>query len=170
MIPDPNLQLQVAAKALSEVVAPAIDPENRLATEQLQLSIATIELVRSRLHLLQALKRAELADAVTLAEQLCATAADGSKYAEDLGTAVNRARAVVDALGPDEQAIEEVLQKLRSSTCAFVSSPQPEINDQIELAVVKAAKSQLDRARSWCKPSGFEADPARVSEIEDVLA
>ena len=42
MVPDADLQLSVVIKALSEVVAPAVDPANRLAVEQLHLSIATI--------------------------------------------------------------------------------------------------------------------------------
>jgi hypothetical protein len=54
MIISLDLQLRVVIKALREVVAPALDPANELAKEQLGLSIATLAVVQARLPYLHA--------------------------------------------------------------------------------------------------------------------
>jgi len=77
MIPDADLQLSVVIKALRDVVAQAVDPGNRVAAEQLQLSIATLGLLKARLPLLHQCARRELANAISLGEALAAAADAG---------------------------------------------------------------------------------------------
>ena len=70
MVPDPDLQLKMVIKALSETVTPAVDPNNKVAQEQLHLAVATLGVLRSRLPMTRRYYRALAQDAIALAREL----------------------------------------------------------------------------------------------------
>ena len=47
----PSLQVKIVLKALTDVVLPAVDPNNKLAQEQARLCIGTLQIMASRLPL-----------------------------------------------------------------------------------------------------------------------
>src|SRR3546814_20887185 len=67
MVPSVDLQLQAAIKALSDTVGPAVDPADKVASEQLHLVIATLGMVRERLPAQRRFIRRLLDDAVAIA-------------------------------------------------------------------------------------------------------
>ena len=81
MVPDAELQLDVALKALREVVLPAVDPTNGVAIEQLHLAMMTIGMVRQRMPLAHARARQELRNALDMAERLADLGAGGGAVA-----------------------------------------------------------------------------------------
>ena len=85
MVPDIDLQLQVAIKALSDAIAPAVDPDDKMATEQLQLVIATLTMARERLPVERRMGRRLLAFALvpglTFASAAAASSSQPSSWA-----------------------------------------------------------------------------------------
>jgi hypothetical protein len=166
MVPDADLQLRVVIKALRDVVSPAVEPANRLAMEQLQLSIATLGLLQARLPLLHQCARRELANAIALAEALGAVADTGGLLDAPLAPA----RAAVE--GADSSAIELEACKARllEAACRVVERSAGDATDRaIARAIIAASKPQFDLARAWCLPAGFELHPGEVPPLEELL-
>jgi hypothetical protein len=161
MVPDIDLQLRVVIKALRDVVAPAVDPDNRLAVEQLHLSLATLGLIEARLPLAGRRVRAELANAIVLAE-----AADASGLAGPLAAA----KAALEDPHADAHQIDSHKSRLLAAVSALVdTAPDGTGADALARAVVSASKPQFDLIRAWCLPAGFEPDPDEVLSIEELL-
>src|SRR3546814_7087632 len=90
MVPSVDLQLQAAIKALSDTVGPAIDPADKVASEQLHLVIATLGMVRERLPAQRRFIRRLLEDAAAIAG-----AVNASEHDDRLAEAVVVARAAL---------------------------------------------------------------------------
>lgn len=163
MVPDIDLQLRVVIKALRDVVAPAIDPGNRLAAEQLHLSIATLGMVEARLPLAGRRVRAELANAIAMAE-----AADAAALAAPL----SEARAALENPRADGRDLEMHKARLLTAVSTLIDDVPEDgaRTDSLARAVIAASKPQFDLIRAWCLPAGFEPDPDEVVPIEGLLA
>jgi hypothetical protein len=163
MVPDIDLQLRVVIKALRDVVLPAVDSGNRLALEQLHLSIATLGMVEARLPLAGSRLRAELANAIALAE-----AADAAALAAPLSAA----KAVLEDPRADGRDLEIHKARLLTAVSTLVDGAPGDgaRADSLARAVVAASKPQFDLIRAWCLPAGFEPDPNEVPPIERLLA
>ncbi|KQX24245.1 MULTISPECIES: hypothetical protein [unclassified Sphingomonas] len=159
MQPDPDLQLRVAIKALRDVVMPSLDPENALANEQLQLTLATLEMVRSRLPMVHEVARKELENAVDLARSVDPeeTIAGMIASAEELlGDSASTTSAI------DASRISLLDEVSKSLNCVTDS----ERRMVLARSVIAASKSQCDLARGWSLPGGFERDPQEVPILE----
>ena len=66
MKPDIDLQLQVVQKALTDIISPAIDPDNQPANEQVQLCLHMLAIVRSRMPFQRRFVRSELKNNLAL--------------------------------------------------------------------------------------------------------
>ena len=162
MVPDIDLQLRVVLKALRDVVAPAIDPANRLAVEQLHLSIATLGMVQARLPLAGARVRAELANAIALAE-----AAGGAGF----GSLVAAAKAALDDPRCNADALGAQKTQLLAAVSGLVEdAPDGDSADVLARAIVSASRPQFDLIRAWCLSAGFEPDPEEVPVLETLLS
>lgn len=164
MVPDLELQLDVVLKALGEVVMPALPPTERIAAEQLGLSIATLGLVRSRLALEPRRSRAELANALALAEGIAALAA-----APELHGALASGRALLADPNPQPGAFAEAVQCLSTLSSAAVDASEGEEGAAIDRMVVERSGPIFDLARAWGLPAGFEPDPDEVPPLDALL-
>ena len=162
MQPDPNLQLTVVIKALRDVVLPSLDSENAVALEQLHLSLATLEMVRSRLPMLHAVARRELKNAVTLARAVNDDAAVGSMIAAAV-TLLEDPAAGTDAIDTLRAGL---LDEVSKSVNRTVNRHQ---RRTVARSVIAASKAQCDLARAWSVPSGFERDPEELQELTSLI-
>lgn len=155
MQPDPDLQLQVVIKALRDVVLPAVDTNNVIATEQLQLSLATLEMVRSRLPMLHEAARKELADAVNLARSM--------GHEETIAGVITSAEALLSDSAGTTRAIDTLRVRLLDEVSKSLSSvTDRERRKDLARSIIAASKSQCDLARAWSLPGGFERDPQEI--------
>jgi len=162
MVPDAELQLAVVIKALRDVVAPAVDPGNKPAIEQLHLSIATIGLVQRGLPLAHARARQELLNALGLAEAV--TAAGGA--VDDAA-----ARAALADPAADEARLDAVRRAVLVAVEQAVADAAGTARESaVARAVVQASKAQCDLARAWSAPAGFEVEPGAVPALEALLS
>ena len=60
MIPDIEVQLQAVIKSLKDNVLPAIDAENALAQQQIQLSLATLGIALEHMPLVHSVARKDI--------------------------------------------------------------------------------------------------------------
>jgi hypothetical protein len=145
-----SIALKAAAKALEEVIAPAVDGETPLATEQVQLVRGVLEFVEQRLDHEHALRRFELAHYLDLAREV--GLAPDSALRDDPGASTAELR---DAAAGVAAAISA---HVRSST-----------DRHVLLAVVSASRPFLDAQRAWFAPQGFEVDPYVLPSIDAAL-
>jgi hypothetical protein len=166
MVPDIDLQLRVVIKALSEVVAPAVGPNNRLALEQFHLSLATLGFIESRLPLVRKRVRRELQNAIALAEAVAPVA----QGATPIVAAVAAARAALTDADVDTGELETHKTCLLAAASAVVNASSDAATDlALAKAVVAASRSQFDLTRAWGLPAGFEPNPAEVPPLDDLI-
>lgn len=165
MVPDPDLQLKMVIKALSETVTPAVDPNNKVAQEQLHLSVATLGVLRSRLPMTRRYYRALAQDAVDLAQQL--EQATGASSA--LGAAVD---AVSNALA-DPALENEEIELARGQLHEAITQHLDQIDENLKASardiVMEGSLNSIERQRAWFVGSGFEPNADRIPAIESVI-
>lgn len=165
MVPDLDYQLQASLKALADNVTPAVDPLDKVATEQLKLVIATLTMVRERLPIQRRFIRRLLEDEIALATQVAIT--EGGCAA--LQTQVDGAQAALADPELEAQELEDVRAGLAAATVAKIADAGQAGLARLAPVVLRGTKVSLDRLRSWCAPSGFESDPSSVTPIEAQL-
>ena len=161
---------RAAAKALLDVVAPAIDPQNPLARQQLKLVVDWLDFYRSRLPYNQDRERLELQVQLETARAI-ATAVPEAEIAM-LHTAIDAAATVHAALGPRPVEVRAVTAGLEDEISALVRrSPDfaEPVRRSIERIVVRDAKTILDAQRAWFLPQGIEPDPDAIPPLEVAL-
>lgn len=161
----PDLQLQSMIKAMSDIVLPAVDTDNRLAQEQARLVIATLQLVAKRLPIAYRYDRDELGRYLTLSRDLLAQV--GASLADPLASLLKQL--VSDGVDVFERAraepaeLEQSVFALRAAVGDLIQETRTQNDPRCRAAVRKlvliAAKVELDRERALVVDIGFEADP-----------
>jgi hypothetical protein len=165
MVPDIDLQLQVAIKALRDAVSPAVDPADKVATEQLQLVIASLTMARERLPVERRMVRRLLEDDMALARRIAATVPDDGGLSDRIEDA--QAALCDPELGTSELA--SIRAKLTEKSASTIASAGPAGLSALAPVVVDGSRVALARLRSWCQPSGFEPDSSQVMPLSTLL-
>lgn len=170
----PDIQLPAVIKALTDTVMPAIDPNNKPALEQLQLSIGLLSIMQQRMALqfrfdcdelerllvfAAEIKRCSSGKATNSLMQIAAAAAAGSDVL---------ARAKAD---PDEvlKAVRE-LRKACGAAVETIYQETPAFRDDLKKVVISITREQLLRDRAWVSMQGWESHPDEVPSIEHLLS
>jgi hypothetical protein len=175
MVPDLDLQLQVAIKALTDNVVPAVDPANKMAVEQLQLIVATLAMVRSRLPIARRFARRSLEDDIAMLRSLCglipvADIVRAPGHADALADAIVRGRTLLADPEADTDALEDYRTILAEITVSAIKELQHgPAAAAVESLILDATRRSIERRRAWCLPSGFEPYPSRIPAIETLL-
>lgn len=166
----PDIQIQSIIKSLTDVVLPALDPDNKLAQEQSRLIVGLLGLMASQLPLQFRYDCDELSRLLRFADDLQREAG-----ITDATLAAQRARGA-DVLerarsGPDQ--VLQAVRDLRASTGALISrvfeGDDAAAQDRVQKAVLAMTSEQLLRERSWLKTQNWEPDPESVPPIETLL-
>ncbi|MGD9660383.1 MAG: hypothetical protein AB7U63_03845 [Porticoccaceae bacterium] len=166
MIPDIEVQLQVAIKSLKDNVAPAVDKENSLAQEQMHLSLATIEIALKHLPLVHAYARKDIRENLAIADNLVAVCS----REEDKAILRAGITAAQNALGNSELGfvqLQAAARELREKIgIVIIECSSTADAPAVEKLVLDMCGSTLAMARAWTKPHGFEPNPADVVDLE----
>jgi hypothetical protein len=172
----PAFLLQTIVKAMADIILPAVDPNNKLAQEQVRLVIGMLNLVTSRLPLMYRYDRDELSRFLALASTLQSLAkelpdADVALQAledtfESGGDVLSRARAEPSEL---ETANFDLREKIGALITVLYTATDATKLEQISKAINSHAKEQLLRDRSWLISQGWEPDPAAIPDIETLI-
>ena len=173
----PALQIQTVIKTLTDVILPALDPNNKLAQEQAKLSIGTLQLVLQRQALMYRYDLDELSRSLELARNLRAQAKDLPGSAQALKSLDESAKSGADVReraraepGELEAANFDLREKIGALVTAVYSSSETAKLKQISKTVMAHAKEQLLRERSWLIAQGWEPDPKSIPPIESLIS
>lgn len=156
MILSLDVQLQVALRALEEVVAPALSQSEKHVMEQLQLAIATIGFVKTRLPDARRYARMETSHFARLGQDVAECAGDEAH----LSALVREARAMLDDPAAEVADYDGMTSRLRSEIAALGSRcGDPEKRKAIDGIVLRESAALLGQARQWTSPFGFELKP-----------
>lgn len=166
--------LHAAVKALTQVVAPAVDRANPLAVEQLRLVSMYLEFLAQqrpherRLAWTDLRLQAELASAVTQAIEP-RQGELGARLLDAVGRAQDMLRTPVAPVAAWERAHRD-LAELLSEAIAEAEQGDAAAREALEALVVERAHGQLMLHRVWFRAYGFEARPEALPSLQDVLA
>lgn len=170
MMPSIELRLKTMAKAVQEVILPAIAPGNDLAREQAQLLIAHLALISQHwrhAHTFDALALdaiKELAKGlVAVAEGGVRTASAAAALSQCLTTCLDRN---TDAAA-QRAAIAAAIDKLVSASS---EDGDQRFRDVMFKAIVDHGAVQAWRDRVWFAGSGMDPESAGLVSIEQMLA
>lgn len=165
MVPDLDLQLQVSLKALADNVAPAVDPSDKVATEQLGLVMATLNIVRSHLPIQRRFVRRLLEDAIGLADAVSAEVADD----KGLKGAADAARAALADPELEADELEAVRADLTSRTVEVISESSGESLTTLGKIVLSQTRLPIERMRSWFLASGFDKEVTNIRPVQELI-
>lgn len=162
MTPNLDLQLQVAIKALTDTILPALDPSQRVAAEQLHLTVATLSMVRQRLPLLASAEWQILAHAIELARAIVELAPNPA-----FKELIERAATLLTEPNPAPGAQVAITRQISARISDIVRDP--ETSGELLRLVVSGSEKLCDYARAWCLPGGFETDPADAARLGSLI-
>ncbi|MFT4563667.1 MAG: hypothetical protein ACI9BW_003423 [Gammaproteobacteria bacterium] len=170
------LQLSSMIKSMTDVVLPAIDPENQMAQEQAQLVVAMMHLMATRLPMQFHYDVDELKRSLGLSYQLIGAAAGGSLTTSELqklAACVTDGESALAGAQTAPAELEAAALELRVRISALVETlwrdGEPSCRQAASRAVLAASKEQIERERAWFAPQGWDADPTAYPPIEDLI-
>ena len=174
----PDVPLRASIRALTEVVLPAVDPNNQPAIEQLQLTIGLLSMIEQRLPLTFKFDCDELRRLLAFVTDLKAiTGAGGlgeSDLLADLSATLDKGNDVLRRAQADPAEVLDAVRELRAIGGAVAADAyrkgSPPSRAEIMKTVLAMSGEQLLRDRAWVSPQRWETDPAAVPPIADLLA
>ena len=152
--------LRAVTKALTDVVAAAVDPKDPLANEQLRLVVDYVNFLRLRLDHLVTRARFDLKQAVEMASALAPLAVSAPAHIRnDLSTSIVRGRAALDEPGAPCVTLKTATTDLYGAIRRLVRAAatfEAAARREIEQAVVSASSAQILFERVWYAPLGLE--------------
>jgi len=159
MIHNFDVQLQVALRALQDVVAPALAGGEKHVVEQLMLAIATIGFVKTRLPEARRYYRMELRGWIDLAKEAAQVAGSSDAMADAIG-AGERALGDPDAdIAEFESASRHLSDGVTALSHASVGRSH---HARLDSLILERGRSRVAQYRLWCAPFGFELQPEKL--------
>ncbi|MFT3821265.1 MAG: hypothetical protein QM750_27215 [Rubrivivax sp.] len=166
--------LQAAIKALEQAVAPAVDPADPLAAEQLRLVVGYLKLLRGRLGRIERRARFELQHHAAMAQSLHDEfVAVGGESARRAQAALAQAAPLLADPAADPEAVRSAAASLAGAVSGLVraaAAAEPALRRRIEHAVAQQTRRWVDAQRAWFAPLGFELHAAELPALDDALA
>jgi hypothetical protein len=173
----PQIQIKSVIKALTDVVLPAVDPDNKLAQEQARLAIGLLSLMSQQLPMQFAFDRDELERLLATSGQLASTVAGGAgtqAALSELERVTQAAAATLEGARTSPDALQQAVRDLRAATGALITQTWQDgdaaCRPQVQSLVLSMAREQLLRDRSMLLMQGWEPDPKAVPALDSLLA
>jgi hypothetical protein len=164
--------LRAASKALSDVIGPALDPNDPLAAEQLRLVIEYLDFVRDRLDRLYERERFELKQALQTAKDIAATGGP-ERHQSQLQNIQDVGFRALDTVGLPPNKLREATAAVNAVIREIVrevsASGDSTLRDEVYLAVINSEADKVTFERAWYLPFGFDPEPQSVPSLAEVL-
>jgi hypothetical protein len=171
MMPSIELRLQTMAKAMTDVILPALGPENALAREQAQLMIAQLGMIARHWRRAAEYNALELRTISALAERLQTVAAGGAETraaaAALAGLLRRREARPVAVVDEDRATIANAIDALIRASAVDGDEAFKQASSE---AILQYSVLQAWRDRVWFAGCGMDPERARLPEIDDMLA
>lgn len=158
MQPDIDAQLSIVRNTLQQVVLPALDPANKPAGEQLQLSIKTLDACLALLPYRRKFVREQLKLGIAMADELLAVLRDEKNAAITALTEANRA--AQNAYGDVDLDTEDLSRMIREilarTNDVVVASKQSPLYPMLSKTILQRSAPLVALSRAWCSDTGLE--------------
>ena|SRR5689334_25274843 len=153
--------LRASIKALEEVVAPALDPADPLAAEQLVLVIDALKFLRARLDHLHDRARFDLGHHLALARAISEDVA--------LDPEIEAATALYERADARTPELRDAAAVLTAALRAAIGNAEDDVKPRIERSIVAGSRARIEADRAWHLPQGFDPDPSSVPPLDAAL-
>jgi hypothetical protein len=165
--------LMAAIKALEQVIAPALDTSDPLASEQLRLVIGTLKVLGSRMDHLAARQEHEFQHHLRMGHALLGDARAVSPEIADRLEAALAEAAQLQAHGrpapADKRRVTAALASPLSALAREAAAAPEEIRRRIEQHIVAGSREWVDMQRAWFLPHGFELRPSELPALDHLF-
>jgi hypothetical protein len=163
--------IRAARKSLSDVVAPALDPADPLAREQLALAADLLSFLEERVLDLHAMCRRRGQLSLGLADALVAAGAPetATPTTATLTTATAALRGVLDDPAAGTREVDARTDELDAALRRVVRGAGARAG-QVREVVLRSARDWTAADRAWHLPLGFETAADEVPALTTVLA
>lgn len=172
----PEVQIRSAVKALTDVVLPAVDPNNKLAQEQARLVIGMLNLMGEQLPFRYRFDRDELNRLVAYSRKIQLAARGGeatTSAVTQLSAATNAAQKALDGAITTPEALVDAVRTMRAATGEVVTQAyrdgDTDCRGAVRDLVLELSQAQLLRERSMYLAQGWEPDPKAIPPIATLL-
>ncbi len=169
-MPSIELRLQTMAKAVADVILPAIARENALAREQAQLLMAQLGMIARHWRKAAEYDALGLREISALAERLCVAAIGGAdtRAAADALAALLRERKGRAGSAVDEERAA-IARAIDALIRASVVDGDETFKQASSEAILEYSALEAWRGRVWFAGCGMDPERARLPEIDDML-
>ena len=171
MIPSIELRLKTMAKAMAEVILPAIEPGNGLAREQAQLMIAQLDVIGKHWQKAATLDALELREIVGLGQRLAAAAEGGGQTMAAAGALAGllrqRESAPFASVTEERSAIAAAIDRLVHASGIDGSDAFKKSSSDL---ILDYSAEQAWRDRVWFADCGMDPERADLPSIDAMLA
>lgn len=170
-----EIGLRSVVKALIDTVAPAIDPSDHLAKEQLRLAASYVDFVRQRLLLVHSRERYDLRHYLSLSEAFLGFGLpDPSGPVAALRAATDAARPLAEDPAATTGQIRAAAVDLAHAVACVVQAAHsawasPDLARRIDGAVLSATEDKFEMELLWYQPIGFDPSPREDKTLGDFL-
>ena len=172
----PEFLIKTVIKAMTDVVLPAVDQDNKLAQEQTKLVIGMLQLTASRLPIMYRFDCDELSRSLALADTLQEQAKELPDVSPTLHALAVSTESGQDVLsraraepGELEAANFDLREKISALITAIYAATDTHNLKYISATVTAHAKEQLLRDRAFLINQGWEPDPKAIPAIETLI-
>ena len=172
MQPSFDHRIRTMNKALTEVILPAIEPDNKGAVEQLQLVVGSLNLMNEQIDYAHWFEVTDGRSMVTMAEKLAGISG------QSIDPATEKAIASVRDAGSRHNvtltAVRQANYDLREALSAMITrileNSDATTHRAVSLAVIDMSEDQTSRERAFVAKTGFDVFPDSLKSIADALA
>ena len=172
----PELRIQSAVEALTHVVIPALDPNDKLAQEQARLVVATLELARERLAVQFDYDKRELQLLIAALESVEGSSSAALGDTSEVGGAARALAAARDVhrrAGVSPSELRAAVGTTKAALGALTTAAYQVGGDarrDISGAVMTLAEQMLPLVRASYAAHGFDPAAAAGPTVAELLA
>lgn len=167
MIPDIQLQLKSVIKSLKDNVLPAVDANNELAQQQIQLSMATLDMALNNLSVIHGVLRKDMQHHLAMAQDLQAAISDQGIQGQ-LSQLIGDTEAALQDPSRGFTDLQIAARVLRDGIGTAIAGSESDAA-KVEKVVLAHSDASLNLGRALNKPTGFEPAPELIPSVESLL-
>ena len=171
MQPGIDLRMRAMAKALAEVVMPAVDATNKTAIEQGHIVMGSLEIIRQQVEYAHWYAVADLLSLCQLASDLASI--DGLDADDKLRDAVASGEAMAKRWDIPLSHLSQPNSALRDMISATVekafATGKADVRDKVQALVLAHSEEQLGRERAYVAGTRWDIYPETLQTIEASL-
>jgi hypothetical protein len=160
--------------ALENIVAPAVDASDPIASEQLVSGVRYLDFAIARIDQIHERERFELSHTVELARGIASDSAshrgtNRSDVEKHLDEAVRSSELVLGDPATSTALLRACTAELRALLRRALVAGDATLSERVRKAVLSAAAVYSDFERAWYLPLGFDPAPDEVPPLDEVL-